>query len=148
MVSETAAKAVAEEENISVRKSSSSATGYFKCKKRPGAGRFQAFKWPRGSRRQISLGNYDSAYEAAVARGMDADEVEATFAASGRRVGKKRGRPPGSKISRTRRSRARACCQAWRWWRQAQTRGWRGRRQKAESSRRCARRRRRASLEE
>ena len=69
MVSEVAAKAVAEEENISVRKSSSSARGYVGVQKKAG-GRFQAF-----DRRQISLGTYDSAYEAAVARGMDADEV-------------------------------------------------------------------------
>ena len=64
MVSEVAAKAVAEEENISVRKSSSSASGYAGVRKLP-SGRFEV----------RPLGTFDSAYEAAVAYGMHADEV-------------------------------------------------------------------------
>ena len=64
MVSEVAAKAVAEEKNISVRKSSSSASGYVGVLKPPG-GRFYV----------VSVGTFDSAYEAAVAYGMHADEV-------------------------------------------------------------------------
>ena len=56
MVSETAAKAVAEEENISVRKSSSSASGYFGVRKNQAVGS-----------RYGPLGTFDSA-EAAVAR--------------------------------------------------------------------------------
>ena len=71
MVSEVAAKAVAEEENISVRKSSSSASGYVGVRKIP-SGRFMAEAG--GKQTHNHLGTYDSAYEA-VARGMDADEV-------------------------------------------------------------------------
>ena len=64
MVSETAAKAVAEEKSISVRESSSNASGYVGALKLP-SGRFEV----------RSVGTFDSAYEAAVAYVIDKDKA-------------------------------------------------------------------------